>query len=95
MEIKTAFPWRVRNDYVAVRPDDPEEKTKGGILIPENSSTPPLTGKVIGVGASVTDIKAGQTVLFSKHSGAEVEIKYLGRKVVLMRQEHVRMVLVG
>jgi chaperonin GroES len=71
------------NDRVLVRRMDPEEKVKGGIIIPDTAKEKPLEGKVIAVGAGRLDesgkripmeVKAGDRVLIGKYAGTEVKI---------------------
>src|SRR5262245_41146502 len=71
------------NDRVLVSRMDPEEKVKGGIIIPDTDKEKPLEGKVIAVGAGRLDesgkripmeVKAGDRVLIGKYAGTEVKI---------------------
>jgi len=74
---------RPLHDRIIVKRLEEEEKTKGGIIIPDSAKEKPMEGKVIAVGnGKVTDdgkilkmdVKAGDRVLFSKYSGTEVKI---------------------
>ncbi|MEO6168100.1 MAG: co-chaperone GroES [Chitinophagales bacterium] len=65
-------------DRVLVKPADAEEKTKGGIIIPDTAKEKPMKGKVIAVGTGKKDepmtVKAGDTVLYGKYAGTEITI---------------------
>jgi chaperonin GroES len=74
---------RPLQDRVIVKRIEEEEKTKGGIIIPDSAKEKPIEGKVIAVGGGkvlengkkvAPDIKAGDRVLFSKYAGTEVKI---------------------
>jgi chaperonin GroES len=71
------------HDRVLVRPVDGEEKTKGGLIIPDNAKEKPQVGEVVSVGAGAKDeagariamdVKAGDKILFGKWSGTEIKI---------------------
>ena len=72
-----------------------EEKTVGGIIIPDTAKEKPLKGEVLAVGNGTKDeemvLKVGDTVLYGKYSGNEVEID--GEKYLIMRQSDVLAVL--
>jgi chaperonin GroES len=79
-----------------------EEKTKGGIIIPDTAKEKPQEGKVIAVGkGKVTedgkliplDVKAGDRILFGKYSGTEVKIE--GEEHLIMREEDILGVIEG
>ncbi len=82
-------------DRVLVKPAAAEEKTVGGIIIPDTAKEKPLQGSVLAVGAGTKDeemvLKAGDTVLYGKYSGTEVEFD--GEKFLIMRQSDVLAVL--
>jgi len=74
---------RPLQDRIIVKRLEGEEKTKGGIIIPDSAKEKPMEGKVIAVGKGklndsgervAPDVKAGDTVLFSKYAGTEVKI---------------------
>lgn len=93
VEIKTSYPHKARHDGVVVMPDLPSDKI-GRIILPDGAKNPPLTGRVLAIGPKVgSDLKVGQRVAYSKHSGTEIEVKFQGRAVVLLRDEQVRMIL--
>lgn len=82
-------------DRVLIRPDKAEEKSAGGIIIPDSAKEKPLKGKVIAVGKGTKDeameLKEGDTVLYGKYAGTEVEID--GEHLMIMRQSDVLAVL--
>lgn len=82
-------------DRVLVKPAAAEEKTVGGIIIPDTAKEKPLQGSVLAVGAGTKDeemvLKAGDIVLYGKYSGTEVELD--GEKYLIMRQSDVLAVL--
>lgn len=82
-------------DRVLIKPAPAEEKTAGGIIIPDTAKEKPLQGEVLATGNGTKDeemvLKAGDTVLYGKYAGTEVEfddVKYL-----IMRQSDVLAVL--
>lgn len=82
-------------DRVLVRPVAAEEKTVGGIIIPDSAKEKPLKGEVLAVGNGTKDeqmvLKAGDEVLYGKYAGTELEID--GEKLLIMRQSDVLAVL--
>lgn len=82
-------------DRVLIKPAPAEEKTAGGIIIPDTAKEKPLQGEVLAVGNGIKDeemvLKAGDTVLYGKYSGTEVELD--GEKYLIMRQSDVLAVL--
>lgn len=82
-------------DRVVILPAPAEEKTVGGIIIPDTVKEKPLQGKVMAVGHGTKDeemvLKVGDTVLYGKYSGTEIE--YEGVKYLMMRQSDVLAVL--
>ena len=81
-------------DRVLVKPAPAEEKI-GGIIIPDTAKEKPLQGEVVAVGNGTKDeemvLKAGDTVLYGKYSGTELE--HEGEKYLIMRQSDVLAVL--
>jgi chaperonin GroES len=84
------------HDRVVVRRVDSEEKTAGGIIIPDTAQEKPSEGEVVAVGSgaraedgSVTpmDVKAGDRVLFGKWSGTEVTID--GEELLIMKESDI------
>lgn len=82
-------------DRVLIRPDKAEEKSAGGIIIPDSAKEKSLKGKVIAAGKGTKDeameLKEGDTVLYGKYAGTEVEID--GEHLMIMRQSDVLAVL--
>ena len=82
-------------DRVVIRPTAAEEKTVGGIIIPDTAQEKPLRGEVIAVGKGTKDetmvLKAGDQVLYGKFAGTEVELD--NTKFIIMRQNDVLAIL--
>ena len=87
---------RPLQDRIIVKRLEEEQKTKGGIIIPDTAKEKPAEGKVIAVGNGKTDnngklipmeVKKGDTVLFSKYGGSEIKIS--GEEYIIMSQEDV------
>ena len=85
--------FRPLHDRVVVKRLEGEEKTKGGIIIPDNAKEKPQEGKVVAVGPggrdengklTPIDVKAGDKVLFGKWSGTEVKID--GQDLLIMKE---------
>ena len=78
-------------DRVLISPAAAEEKTGGGIIIPDTVKEKPLQGSVIAVGEGKSDekmvLKEGDQVLYGKYAGTEVEFE--GEKYLIMRQSDV------
>lgn len=78
-------------DRVLIQPVAAEEVTMAGIIIPDSAKEKPLKGTVMAVGPGTKDekmeLKAGDTVLYGKYAGTEVELD--GEKVLIMRQSDV------
>ena len=70
------FPLRPLRDRVIVKPNDAEEKTEGGIIIPENARTRPREGIVMASGNGLKDIpnetKPGDEVMYGQYAGTEI-----------------------
>ncbi|NDV65367.1 co-chaperone GroES [Bacteroides sp. 224] len=82
-------------DRVLILPAPAEEKTIGGIIIPDTAKEKPLKGEVVAVGQGTKDeemvLKAGDTVLYGKYAGTELEVE--GGKYLIMRQSDVLAIL--
>ncbi len=82
-------------DRVLVRPVAAEEKTVGGIIIPDTAKEKPLQGEVLAVGNGTKDeqmvLKVGDKVLYGKYAGTELELD--GEKFLIMRQSDVLAVI--
>jgi len=91
---------RPLQDRVIVKRVVEEEKTKGGIIIPDTAKEKPQEGKVIAVGKGKAndegkliplDVKAGDRILFGKYSGSEVKLD--GEEYLIMREDDILGVL--
>jgi chaperonin GroES len=87
---------RPLQDRVLVKRVPEEEKTKGGIIIPDTAKEKPIEGKVIAVGSGKAledgtirklDIKVGDTVLFGKYGGTDVKVD--GEEHVILREDDI------
>jgi chaperonin GroES len=78
-------------DRVIVEAAAAEEKTAGGIIIPDTAKEKPQRGKVVAVGGGKKDepmtVKVGDTVLYGKYSGTEVQIE--GKDYLIMRESDI------
>jgi Co-chaperonin GroES (HSP10) len=78
-------------DRVLVMPAPAEEKTMGGIIIPDSAKEKPLRGEIIAVGNGTKDeemlLKKGDKVLYGKYAGTEIELE--GEMYLIMRQSDV------
>lgn len=92
---------RPLNDRVLVKRLEEEQKTAGGIIIPDTAKEKPAEGQVVAVGPGklnskgervAIDLKAGDRVLFSKYGGTEVKID--GEDFLIMREDDILGVLV-
>ncbi|MCV0424926.1 MAG: co-chaperone GroES [Roseibium sp.] len=88
--------FRPLHDRVVVRRVDSEEKTAGGIIIPDSAKEKPQEGEIVAVGAGArkdsgelipVDVKAGDRVLFGKWSGTEVKID--GEDLLIMKESDI------
>lgn len=79
------------SDRVLIEPNPAEEKTAGGLFIPDTAKEKPLAGKVVAVGPGTSEVKmevkAGDTVLYGKYSGTEVSVD--GKDYLIMRQNDI------
>lgn len=92
--------FRPLHDRIVVKRINPEEKTAGGIIIPDTAQEKPQQGEVISVGRGARnekgeivplDVKVGDTVLFGKWSGTEVKIN--GEDLLIMKESDVMGIL--
>ena len=88
--------FRPLHDRVVVKRLDGEEKTKGGIIIPDTAKEKPQEGEVVAVGPGARDergivnaleLKAGDRILFGKWSGTEVKID--GQELLIMKESDI------
>ena len=94
--------FRPLHDRVVVRRVDAEEKTAGGIIIPDTAKEKPMEGEIVAVGPGarneqgqlvVLDVKAGDRVLFGKWSGTEVKIN--GEDLLIMKESDIMGIIEG
>jgi chaperonin GroES len=88
--------FRPLHDRVVVRRVESEEKTKGGIIIPDTAKEKPQEGEIIAIGSGARDeagklvpldVKAGDRVLFGKWSGTEVKLN--GEDLLIMKESDI------
>ena len=84
-------------DRIVVRPLEAEEKTKGGIVLPETAKEKPQEGKIVAVGRGKVldnghvqplELKVGVRILYGKYSGSEITTQE-GEELLIMREEDV------
>jgi chaperonin GroES len=94
--------FRPLHDRVVVRRIEEDERTRGGIIIPDTAKEKPQQGEIVAVGpggrdekgqVQPLDVKAGDRVLFGKWSGTEVKID--GEDLVIMKESDILGVLEG
>jgi len=94
--------FRPLHDRVVVRRIEAEEKTAGGIIIPDTAKEKPMEGEVVAVGAGARDeagklvpldVKAGDRVLFGKWSGTEVKLD--GQELLIMKESDIMGIIEG
>lgn len=87
---------RPLGDRIVVEPMEAEEKTKGGIILPDTAKEKPQEGKVVAVGKGKTDdngklipmeVKVGDKVLYGKYAGTEITIE--GKEYMILKEEDV------
>ena len=80
-------------DRVIVKPKAPEEKTKGGIILPDTAQEKPMEGEIVAVGAGkiaddgkkiIMELKVGDKVLYGKYSGSEIKVD--DQEYLIMRE---------
>jgi chaperonin GroES len=94
--------FRPLQDRVLVRRIEQDEKTAGGIIIPDTAKEKPMEGEVISVGPGARgedgklhplDVKAGDRILFGKYSGTEVKLN--GEEHLILREEDILGIIEG
>ena len=94
--------FRPLHDRVVVKRIDAEEKSKGGIIIPDTAKEKPQEGEVVAVGPGgrdeagkliAIDVKAGDRVLFGKWSGTEVKLD--GEELLIMKESDIMGIIEG
>ncbi len=92
--------FRPLHDRVVIEPMEQEEKTAGGIIVPDTAKEKPVQGKVVAVGPGprdedgalqALDVKKGDTILYGKYSGTEVKID--DKELLIMRESDIMGVL--
>ena len=83
------------NDRVVVKPAPADEKTTGGIIIPDTAKEKPQRGEVIAVGpckdGNNMTVKKGDTVLYGKYAGQEINFK--GEDYLIMREDDILVII--
>lgn len=83
------------NDRVVVKPADAEEKTAGGIIIPDTAKEKPQRGEVVAVGPGKDDqkmtVSVGDSVLYGKYAGTELH--HDGEDYLIMREDDILVIL--
>jgi chaperonin GroES len=99
---KPTMKFRPLHDRVIVRRLNAEEKTRGGIIIPDTAQEKPMEGEVIAVGPGARnetgqivalDVKAGDRILFGKWSGTEVKLD--GEDLLIMKESDIMGIVEG
>ena len=92
--------FRPLHDRVLIRRIDAEEKTAGGIIIPDTAKEKPMEGEVVAVGTgtkndkgdvTALDVKAGDRVLFGKWNGTEIKLD--GEELIIMKENEIMGIL--
>ena len=88
--------FRPLHDHVLIRRLEPQEKTSGGIIIPDTAREKPQEGEVVSVGTGARgdggtitppDVKSGDKILFGKWSGTEVKLE--GEDLIIMKESDI------
>lgn len=87
------------NDRVVIEPVKQDNKTEGGLFLPEDAIEKPQTGKVIAIGSGLFQdgervaltVKVGDIILFSKYTGAEIKLD--GKKLLIFRESDILAVI--
>ena len=96
------MPFKPLHDRVLVKRIESDEKTAGGLIIPDNAKEKPAEGLIVSVGAGAKDddtdriemdVKAGDKILFGKWSGTEVQID--GEELLIMKESDILGVIAG
>ena len=94
--------FRPLHDRVVVKRIDAEEKTTGGIIIPDTAKEKPMEGEIVAVGPGARneqgqlvtrDVKAGDRILFGKWSGTEVKLD--GEELLIMKESDIMGIIAG
>jgi chaperonin GroES len=102
MLVKNLMKFRPLHDRVVIRRLTPEEKTVGGIIIPDTAQEKPMEGEVVAAGPGARneqgqivalELKSGDRILFGKWSGTEVKID--GEELLIMKESEVMGIIEG
>lgn len=74
-------------DRIVLKQIEAEEKTASGIILPDSAKEKPSEGKVVAVGKDVKEVKAGDTVLYSKYGPTEVKVD--GEDLLVVKEEDI------
>jgi chaperonin GroES len=94
--------FRPLHDRVLIRRLEHEDRTAGGIIIPDTAQEKPMEGEVVAVGTGTRsedgtvhplDVKAGDRILFGKYSGTEVKMD--GEELIIMRESDIMGIIEG
>ena len=94
--------FRPLHDRVLVRRLESEERTAGGIIIPETAKEKPMEGEVVAIGSGARDesgklqaldVKVGDRILFGKWSGTEVKLD--GKELIIMKESDIMGIIEG
>jgi chaperonin GroES len=100
--VKNLMKFRPLHDRVVIRRLTPEEKTVGGIIIPDTAQEKPMEGEVVAAGPGARneqgqivalELKSGDRILFGKWSGTEVKID--GEELLIMKESDVMGIIEG
>lgn len=82
-------------DRVIIKPAPADEKTKGGLIIPDTAKEKPQRGEVVAVGpgkdGNLMTVQVGDTVLYGKYSGQEINFE--GQDYLIMREEDILVII--
>jgi chaperonin GroES len=93
---------RPLHDRVLIKRTDSEEKTAGGIIIPDTAKEKPMEGEVVAIGSGARneagqlvplDVKVGDKVLFGKWNGTEVKVG--GQELLMMKENEIMAIIEG
>ena len=96
MASKTQIRIQPLDDRIVIKRSAPEEKSAGGIILPENAQEKPQQGEVLAVGAgklldsgerATPDVKDGDIILFGKYAGTEITVD--GEEVIILRESDI------
>ncbi|WP_025270477.1 co-chaperone GroES [Hippea sp. KM1] len=74
-------------DRILVEPQDLEQKTESGIIIPDTAKEKPQQGKVVEVGEDVETVKKGDVIVFEKYAGNEIKLD--DKRYVILKEDEV------